>query len=613
MSTALNTAALWAEVARGGRRDFLVTPDVRMSFADLGEAIGRWMAWFDAHGIVSGQRVLIRTANEAAAITGFIAGLLDGVVPIVVTPDTPDTRLLSLVAAVEPAGLACDTAKQPQPPPEGVPALLLDGAEAPAARKWFAARDRRDITPGLPAATGRQPRLPRDGTGLAYILFTSGTTSEPTGVQVTRGNLFANLATQTRVFGYDNQSRIFNDMILAHADGMIQGPVQALAAGCAVIRSGGFSLPAIKTWLGRVRAERATHVITVPTVWAMVDQYAVHDDYFDAPECGALLSVAARLPDDLWRRLETRFARPVFNQYGLTETVVTALWAGPHSEMGGFGTIGKPIDGEARIDQAMIDQDWPDGAGELLLRGAHVFPGYWRDDARTRATFTDDGWLRTGDIARCRPDGSYEVLGRIKAAIMMGGFLIQPEEIDEALSRHGAVRESVTIGMEDPLFGEVPVSAVVLADSSVRMTESDLTAHARAFLESQKVPKRIIVLPAIPRGISGKPRLDALRDLIGRMLDQLGADVPGTGLGGTGDRGARRDQVIAVAAATFRVDPAMLNLASGPGSVAGWDSFSQLNFLMAIEQRFAIAIPAARVARIATIGDMLRTVEDLRR
>ena len=607
----MDTAALWAQVVRGGRRDFLVTPDLRMSFADLGEAIGRWLAWFDAHGILAGDRVLIRTANEAAAITGFIAGLLDGVVPIVVTPDTPDTRLLSLVAVVEPAGLACDAGKQPRP--DVVPTLLLDHSAAPAARKWFGARKRRDITPGLPAATVRQPRLPRDGAGLAYILFTSGTTSEPTGVQVTRGNLFANLATQTRVFGYDNRSRIFNDMILAHADGMIQGPIQALVAGCAVIRSGGFSLPVIESWLGRVRAERATHVITVPTVWAMIDQYARHDDYFDAPECGALLSVAAKLPDDLWRRLETRFARPVFNQYGLTETVVTALWAGRHREMGGFGTIGKPIDGEAGIDHAMIDQDWPDGAGELLLRGAHVFPGYWRDEARTRATFTGDGWLRTGDIARCRPDGSYEILGRIKTVIMMGGFLIRPDEIDEALMRHDAVCESITIGVEDAIFGELPVSAVVLADPSALVSESDLTTHARAFLESQKVPKRIFVLPEIPRGVSGKPRLDALHDLLGRLLGQSGANATGTEQSETGDAGVRRDQVIAVAADTFRVDPAMLDLTSGPGSVAGWDSFSQLNFLMAIEQRFAIAIPAARVARIATIGDMLRTVEDLRR
>lgn len=612
MRKPIDTAALWAEVARGARRDFLITPDGRMSFADLGEAIGRWVAWFDAQGIAAGERVLIRTSNEAAAITGFIAGLLDGVVPIVLAPDTPDTRLLALVTAVEPAGLVCDAGRQPQPSPAGVPTLLLGVAEAPAARKWFAPRSQRDIAPGLPATTARPPRLPHDAAGLAYILFTSGTTSEPTGVQITRGALFANLATQTRVFGYDNRSRIFNDMILAHADGMIQGPVQALAAGCAVIRSGGFSLPGIEPWLGRVRVERATHVITVPTVWAMIDQYARHDDYFDAPECGALLSVAARLPDALWRKIETRFARPVFNQYGLTETVVTALWAGPHAEMGGFGTIGKPIDGEARIDLAQIDRTGADASGELLLRGAHVFRGYWRDEARTRAAFTDDGWLRTGDIARCRPDGSYEVLGRIKSVIMMGGFLIRPEEIDEALSRHAAVHECVTIGIDDALFGEVPVSAVVLAEASNSVTETDLTAHARQFLEPQKVPKRILVLPEIPRGISAKPRLDTLRELVGRLLDQSGADASATERGQR-DGDTRRDQVIAVAADTFRVDPAMLDLASGPGSVAGWDSFSQLNFLMAIEQRFAIAIPAARVARITTIGDMLRTVEDLRR
>jgi acyl-CoA synthetase (AMP-forming)/AMP-acid ligase II/acyl carrier protein len=422
-------------------------------------------------------------------------------------------------------------------------------------------------------------------------MFTSGTTSSPSGVQITRGNLFANLATLIRLFGYDPHARIFNDMILAHVDGMIQGPLLALAAGAAAIRSGGFQLPLIEDWLGRVRAERATHVITVPTIWAMIERYAAHDDYFDAPECQSLQSVAAKFPDELWRRIETRFQRPVFNHYGLTETVVTALWAGPQAEMGPFGTIGRPIDCAAKIAG-------PDGTseGELLLRGANVFPGYWRDPVRTAASFTHDGWFRTGDLVRSRGDGSYEMLGRLKSVIMMGGFLIRPDEIDEAMLRHPAVRESATIGLEDAMFGEVPITATVLAQAA---DEAALTAHARSFLESQKVPKRIVVLDAIPRGDAGKPQLAALRGL---CLAAIGQNTA------AGDLAA---QVIAVAAEVFRVQPDALDCASRAGDVAGWDSFSQLNFLLAIEHRFGVHVPAARVAAIESIADMVRTVRDM--
>lgn len=587
----------WKTIEHGKKRDFLVLPQQRVSYADLREMTGQWLGWFTSAGISPGDRLVIRTADEVAAVTAFIAALLDGVVPVVLTADTPDARLAGVVDAVEPAGVVADAL------PPGLDARITPLAVVPAAitggRSWFPRRQRAPLLAFLPQSVAhRAPHLPADDTGLAYLLFTSGTTAAPTGVQITRANLLANLATQTRLFGYDSNARIFNDMILAHADGLIQGPVQALDCGGAVIRAGGFDLARIEQWLGRVRAERASHVITVPTVWAMIDRYAAHDDYFDAPECRMLLSCAAHLPEDLWRRLEARFARPVCNQYGLTETVVTSLWAGPHPAMGGVGTIGKAIDGEARVADADAA-----GTGELQLRGDNVFPGYWRDPARTAASFTDDGWFRTGDLARKLADGSYAYMGRIKTVIMAGGFLIRPEEIDEAMLRHPAVAESVTTGIEDDLFGEVPVTAVVLAHGTAAVDESALAAHARAFLEAQKVPKRIVIVSAIARGPSGKPVLADVRRL-------LTASV-------VGDPRPTNQQdltaaVTALAADVFRVSAEALAPASGRGSVAGWDSFSQLNFVFAVEHHFGLSIPAARVATIETIADMVRTVQDLR-
>jgi len=503
------------------------------------------------------------------------------------TGDTPDLRALAVAQVVAAKAFAADRGTMPA----GQSGIEIGPAKA---KGWFS----RAVDPlgGLPDP-GRDPRLPDDPDGLAYVLFTSGTTASPSGVQITRGNLLANLATLSRLFGYGAHTRIFNDMILAHADGMIQGPVIALANRCAVIRSGGFTIAGLEKWLGRVRQARASHIITVPTIWAMIDAYAAHDDYFDAPECTHLMSVAAKLPEELWARLEQRFERPVYNQYGLTETVASALYAGPHPEMGAFGTVGRPVDCEARIDPAANAEE-----GELQLRGAHIFPGYWQDAERTAQSFTADGWLKTGDLARLRDDGSFAVLARIKSVIMMGGFLIRPDEIDEAMLRHPAVRESVTVGIEDAMFDEVPVTAVVLQGKA---SEEELTAHARAYLESQKVPKRIVAMPAIPRGDSGKARLAQLRDLLGEA-------VAGPA-NRNGDDGQDLDaQVIALAADVFRVDPAQLSLQSRGGSVPGWDSFSQLNFLMAAEDQFKVSIPASLVAQIETIADMVKAIRQQR-
>jgi long-chain acyl-CoA synthetase len=384
-------------------------------------------------------------------------------------------------------------------------------------------------------------------------------------------------------------------MILAHADGMIQGPIMAALNGCAVIRSGGFQLGQIEAWLNRVRATRASHVITVPTIWAMIDGYSAHDDYFDAPECGALMSVAAKLPEPLWKRLEERFKRPVFNQYGLTETVTSAVYAGPHPEMGAFGTIGKPVDCEARIDPMVS------GAGELQLRGENIFPGYWRNPDRTAASFVDDLWFKTGDLAQLRDDGSFEILGRLKSVIMSGGFLIHPDEIDEVMLRHPSIQESVTVAIADPMFDEVPVTAVVLRSS---VDEIDLTAHARSMLEPRKVPKRIVVLPAIPRGDSGKAKLGELRTVLEQALSVSGA-------GQSAD--ATQQAIMSAAAGVFRVSPSLLSPRTAQGDVPGWDSFSQISLVLTVEDMFGIRIPASQVAMIRTLGDLVAIVGNLRK
>lgn len=595
--TQWTTRTLWDQALAGGRAEFIRLPGASVDFAGLQRAVRRWLAWFDAAGLAEGDRVLIRTGDDLVAATGFIAAMLDGVVPVLMTGDTPDLRALAVAGTVEAMGFAADSGTIPALLDQSVARVELGGAAQPQRKGWFGKAAVPDLLAGLPEPAPRDPRLPSDPDGLAYILFTSGTTASPSGVQITRGNLMANLATLSRLFGYGPDSRIFNDMILAHADGMIQGPVMALANRCAVIRSGGFTLAGMEPWLERVRQQRASHVITVPTIWAMIDAYAAHDDYFDAAECIALLSVAAKLPTPLWVRLESRFGRPVFNQYGLTETVASALYAGPQAEMGAMGTVGRPIDCQARIDPAANGPE-----GELQLRGDNVFPGYWRDPVRTAASFTADGWMHTGDLARQRDDGSFEVLARIKTVIMMGGFLIRPDEIDEAMQRHPAVRESVTVGIEDTMFDEIPVTAVVC---TAPLSEEALTAHARSCLEGQKVHKRIVVLDAIPRGDSGKARLAALRD---QFEAAIGMKPAATAKENGEDLEAA---VVVLAAEIFRVDPALIDASSRPGSVPGWDSFSQLNFLMAAEDRFGVTIPASLVAQIVSVADMVKAIRRL--
>lgn len=584
----------WHNVATGKKADFLVLPNRRMSYSDLGNAVRRWLAAFDRIGLDEGDRILVRSGNEQASVSVFIAALLDGLVPVLLPADAPDHRLATIAETTEAKLVVTDEGTAPDS--LGTIARIELGVGATGTSRPLR---RPDPLEGLDREEAtRAPRLPTDPDGLAYVLFTSGTTSSPSGVKITRGNLFAQLATLTRLFEVNDKSRIFNDMALAHADGLIQGPVLALANRCAVIRTGEFQLNRLEAWLNRVRQERATHFVTVTTIWTMIDHYAEHDDYFDAPECRHLMSVASKLPEELWRRLESRFGMTISNQYGLTETVTSGLYAGPSNEMGPVGTIGRPIDIEARIDPA----SGADDEGELQLKGANVFPGYWRNAERTRESFTDDGWFRTGDIAKANPDGSYAILGRCKSALVSGGLLIRPEEIDEVMLRHPDIRDCVTVGLEDETFGDIAASVVVCP---AKISEEELFTFARANLESRKVPKQILVVSSIPRGDSGKPRLGDVRKLFAKKITRPPANGSGN---------AEVEQlVIELAADIFRIDRSVLSSRTTPDDIDGWDSFSQINFVMAAEARFGITIPAARIAAIRSIGSMIEVVAGLRK
>jgi acyl-CoA synthetase (AMP-forming)/AMP-acid ligase II/acyl carrier protein len=447
----------------------------------------------------------------------------------------------------------------------------------------------------------REPHLPEINDDLAYILFTSGTTKTPSGVMISRKNIIANLQTISKLFGCNSNTRLFNDMVLAHGDGLVQGPLLAMANAATLIRSGGFTISNLENWLNRVRQEKTTHFITVPTVWSLINQYVAHDDYFDSSECIHLISVAAKLEKELWHCLQKRFGKTLSNQYGLTETVASALYSGAsHPAMGSLGSIGKPIDCEARIRNA---DNADSEIGELQLRGDNIFLGYWKDSERTAETFTPDGWMKTGDLVQSCSDGSYQILGRLKTIIMSGGFLIRPEEIDEVLLTHPSVIESVTVSIPDPTFDEVPVTAVVLTDD--RKDEYTLLEYARSNLETLKVPKRIISLTSIPRGDAGKPKLNELRAELLTILSQKKEY--------TEEGGSRNvsEEVYQIVAQVLHIDIKLLQPDSSPASIRSWDSFSQVALIIAMESNFSIRIPVAKAASIRNLGELVTTVQDL--
>jgi long-chain acyl-CoA synthetase len=149
--------------------------------------------------------------------------------------------------------------------------------------------------------------------------------------------------------------------------------------------------------------------------------------------------------------------------------------------------------------------------GELQVQSPANCVGYWDDPRATADTF-DDGWLRTGDLVRRDPDNFFWFSGRLKQIIIRGGSNVSPQEVEEALYRHPAVLEAGVIGMPDPVHGEKVIAFVVLRDG-LTADEEELRDSVRNRIADYKTPERIVFLPVLPKGLTGKVQRRDLKTL----------------------------------------------------------------------------------------------------
>ncbi len=615
MSVRPDLRAIWQRICADRNKVFLQSPFGSVNYGDLADLISRFCGTFDHEGISQGARVLIVSVNEPVAGAVFLAAMLDGLVPVMLSPDSRMDRINAICASVEPGLLIVDQRVADELATTSIkgvrviaipPSLRLERSYQGLHAAWRGimglfrlAHTSNGI--GL-SSSGREPLLPTSDETTAYILFTSGTVKSPRGVQISKNSVMAHLETLTRLFSYDADSRIFNATPLAHTDGLVQGLLLSVASGATLLRPGPFSLPRLEEWLNSVGRFEATHFITNPTVLALIDRFAGHDDYFDSDGFFGILSSASILRSGLWEKFETRFDCSIYNMYGMTETVANATYAGRHPEMGPVGSIGYPVDCEVRLVKVSESGDECESLleGELQIRGENVFLGYWKDPSRTAKTLSSDGWMRTGDLARRGDDSGFEIIGRITTVINMGGQSVRPEEIDEVLAAHPAVVDVVTVGVSDPEFEEVAVSAVVL---EIPASEAALTEYCRRRLEHLKVPKRILAVDTIPRGGAGKPILGELRNQLAPLLaSNVTAPVH------DGKSQVSAESVYEMAAEVFRVPIEGLDANSSTATVEGWDSFNHMSLMIEAELRFNIRIPAAQVASIRTLGDLHQTI-----
>jgi fatty-acyl-CoA synthase len=327
--------------------------------------------------------------------------------------------------------------------------------------------------------------------GDLMLVYTSGTTGQPKGALHTQAGMLANVAMAIDAQGFDRGTRTLAVLPLFHAGGLAIQVLPTLAAGGVVRLHPRFDANA---WFDDVERWRPTTTLLVPTVMRAL----VEHPRWATADLSSLVFVNSGsqiVPRALIERFHARGV-PVAQVYGATETGPVSIVLRPGEAMTHAGSIGRPARG---VQVRLVD-------GEVQLRAPNLARGYHR--LSEDAAF-EDGWFRTGDLARVDGQGFYEIVGRSKDLIISGGENIHPDEIEQIALADPAVAEAAAVGVADARWGEVPVLVVAARPGHV-VDEARLRAALEEALARFKQPRRIVVLDALPKTALGKVRKSAL-------------------------------------------------------------------------------------------------------
>ncbi len=332
----------------------------------------------------------------------------------------------------------------------------------------------------------------------ALILYTSGTTGQPKGVELTHRNLASNCKNTIAALDIDPQQRFLNVLPPFHIFGLTATVLVPMYMGACVYAVPRFS-PAVV--VRTVAKQRITILMAIPSMYAaLLRTKSSTAATFESVRI--VISGGEPLPDTVRKAFLDRYNLRLFEGYGLTETSpVVCICSDAHYRE---RTVGKVIP-QTKIQIVKEDsQLCPACAdGEIQVQGPGVMKGYYKRPEETDKVFTKDGWYLTGDIGQLDVDGFLSITGRVKDMIIVGGENVFPREIEDVLESHDSVLQAAVIGQPDDLRGEVAIAFVVLSpDKSV--DEGALKIYARQKLAGFKVPRRIIISENLPTGPTGK-------------------------------------------------------------------------------------------------------------
>lgn len=488
------------QVTRRPEKAAIVTREGSWTYRRLHEAVHALAARLADDGVGQGDRVALLGYNSKEYVAALLAVYRLGAVAVPINYRLQRDELQHLVAdSGACAALADHDLIADLEAATGTGAfkvrICLD-ADGPAGWTSFGSV--------VAEGTGRTvPLAALDHDSVQRIMYTSGTTSRPKGVMVTHGMSLLNIAVSASELALHAEDTIMVTSPLYHVAAMDAPGLNTLFVGGTLVLMRKFDA---RLAIEMMVEHRVTGGIFVQSIL-----HAIRDADQGSDLSSVRWMMFGAASGELYADIRRRFPTTrLIQSYGMTEACSMIACISEAMAETKYGTVGTAV---PYVEYKVVDwrdHEVPRGqAGEVLLRGPKITPGYWGDEERT-AEAMRGGWFHTGDVGVVDEDGFLSITDRLKDMIRSGGENVASSEIERVIYELGGVQEVAVIGVPDPTWQEVP-KAYVVPKPGAELTEQELIDHCRSRLASFKTPKHVAFLDSLPRNPSGKVLKTRLR------------------------------------------------------------------------------------------------------
>jgi acyl-CoA synthetase (AMP-forming)/AMP-acid ligase II len=475
----------------------------RVNYGELAHHVERFAAALQAMGVKKGDRIAMLSSPRPEFFVCLLAAASVGAIWVGLHPRYKIGEFRHVLAETQPKLVFAfgaidgrDYAREMAALAEEFPGIA---AFIAFDRGWHGA---------IPSARFMASQRPHDGMKRieahdpAVIIFTSGSTGAPKGAVLSHHSLIHGALIQASRWPAraPGGARVLNNMPVNHIAGIGMLSMFTLVQGGTLVFQDRFEAGEI---LRLIESERITLWLQSSAMF----HFAVSLPAFAATDFSSLETIVwagAPMPRDLVNKLATTGAR-LATAFGMTELGTYVTYSDAEASHDALAaSIGKP---EPRYALRLARSDGtPVEAGEkgeIQARGDWLFQGYFNAPERTREAFTGDGWFRTGDVAMIRPDGNWQIEGRMKEMYKSGGFNIYPREIEIVLEAHPNIAMAAVLGVPDRVYHEVG-HAFVQPEPEAAVSPEEAREWFRERLANYKVPKRFTIMAELPRLANGK-------------------------------------------------------------------------------------------------------------